>query len=251
MSEDRQDFLDPSLFERTRIKLLPLLRLPTGENPLADLYHRMSAIAEVIGYPSPRRHKEFFERQLREAEQKTETGQFNVLLLGAMSPSSILDVLEIVKSSEVKSPSLTVIDISRAPLAAAKTDLEKLASKMGIRLNLVQGDLRALSFQQNYFNVVLADQVYNFLPTKDCVPATRDILNFVAPGGRFVNVIATFREKVPLFGGWDKRMVEDQRRIGSDNCKVEKLPRPLNFQTLIAGPFIGQTAITINKPEVA
>ena len=208
----------------------------------------MSAIAEVIGYPSPRRHKAFFENQLREVAKTTTSNQFNVLLLGAMSPSSILDVLEIIKSSKLENSSLTVIDISRAPLKAAKIDLEKLAIKMGIRLNLVQGDLRTLSFQENYFNTVIGDQVYNFLSTKECVPATRNIMNFIIPGGRFVNVIATFREKVPFFGSWDKRLVDNQAGIFPDYTQVEKLRRPLNLQTLLAGPLFGQTAITIDKP---
>lgn len=238
----------PSVIEKGKIKLLPLFRLPTGENLLSDLYHRTSAVLEVLGFPSPRRHKAFFERQCKEVEEERNTDHFNALLLGAMSPSSILDVLEIIKTSKVKNPSLTVIDISRAPLTAAKADLEKVASKMEINLNLVQGDLRALSFPEDYFDIVVGDQVYNNISTKDWVSATSHVMNFVAPGGRFVNVIATFREKVPFLGNWAKGLVEEQKGIFPDNTRVEKLTRLLNIHTLLAGGYYGQTAITITKP---
>jgi arsenite methyltransferase len=70
---------------------------------------------------------------------------------------------------------------SRAALVA-----NAAAAGVGERVEVLDGDMRALPFADGTFDVVLASQAVHNLPAADRAGAVREVLRVLAPGGRLV-----------------------------------------------------------------
>jgi arsenite methyltransferase len=70
---------------------------------------------------------------------------------------------------------------SRAALLA-----NAAAAGVGERVEVLDGDMRALPFADRVFDVVLASQSVHNLPAADRAGAVREVLRVLAPGGRLV-----------------------------------------------------------------
>jgi len=209
-----------SRLDRLKLRVAPIIHnecSPSGNRLLRFLrksYHRFSGVLEYIGYPSPRRHKEYYLQQLKETVQATKEPkaekdqETKILMLGAMSPSSIADMIEIVSAAGINNPSLTVIDICRTPLSAGQDRLRKIAEERNVKLNLIQSNAKELPFADESFSAVFADQVYNFLEPNQWNQITQDIMNLIEPNGRFINVIATYKKALPFFGKKAKKYID-------------------------------------------
>lgn len=240
--------------ERVKLWIAPIFNnecSPSGKtiiDVLHKIYHSASGILEVIGYPSPRRHESYFiDRFNSYIENHPENENVKILMLGAMSPSSIADIIVMATNSRLKKPELTVIDICRTPLGSGKKTLTKVAERLGIKLNLVQANINSLPFKEESYDVIIGDQILNFIDATDWPNLLDNLLKLVKPGGKLMNVIATYKRSLPYYGKRSEGYLQNLENRYPDHQREILSTFQLSYVG-ITGLINNQTAFDINKP---